>query len=207
MRSYRRVDSGDRTLIQIVDAAMAESARRSGPWLVCHRGCTQCCMGPFAINQLDARRLRRGLARLAGRDPERAAAVVERARLAVVKMSRDFPGDIQTGIIDRDDEPFAEQYANEPCPALDPATGACEVYAARPITCRTFGPPVRIGGEALGVCELCYTGATDEEIAACQVDIDPDGVEYALVDELGETGETIVAFALIAAGTEPGARG
>ena len=59
-----RLDSGDRTLIQIVDAALAEAARKSGQWLVCRVGCTQCCIGPFPISQLDARRLRGGLAEL-----------------------------------------------------------------------------------------------------------------------------------------------
>src|SRR5690242_261004 len=46
--------AGDRAFIQIVDAATAEAARRSGPWLACRPGCTQCCIGPFPITQLDA---------------------------------------------------------------------------------------------------------------------------------------------------------
>ena len=62
--------SGDQALIQIVDAALAEAARKSGPWLVCRPGCTGCCMGPFPITQLDARRLREGLAELESRDRE-----------------------------------------------------------------------------------------------------------------------------------------
>ena len=42
----------DRSLIQIVDAALAEAARKSGAWLVCRSGCTECCMGPFSITPL-----------------------------------------------------------------------------------------------------------------------------------------------------------
>jgi hypothetical protein len=61
MQNEQRIDAQDNELIQIVDAAVAEAARRSGAWLVCRLGCTQCCIGPFPINQLDARRLRRGL--------------------------------------------------------------------------------------------------------------------------------------------------
>ncbi|HEX3155445.1 MAG TPA: YkgJ family cysteine cluster protein, partial [Candidatus Angelobacter sp.] len=53
--------AGDQKLVQIVDAALAEAARRSGDWLVCRKGCTQCCYGPFAISQLDAWRLQKGL--------------------------------------------------------------------------------------------------------------------------------------------------
>ena len=60
----------------------------------------------------------------------------------------------------------------EPCPVLDPETGTCDLYPPRPVTCRVFGPPVRWGGDAVGVCELCFDGATDEEIAACEVQLD-----------------------------------
>jgi Fe-S-cluster containining protein len=192
------VDAGDVALIQIVDAALAEAARKSGPWLVCRLGCTQCCMGPFAITQLDAYRLRRGLAELEFRDPARAIRVRQRAREAVARISNDFPGDAATGLLA--DNEFPDSMDQDPCPALDPETGGCDLYAARPITCRTFGPPVRCGEEAVGVCELCFQGASDAEIAACEVESDPDGLELRLLKELeqvtGARGETIVAFAL-----------
>ena len=178
------LDAGDAALIQIVDAALAEAARRSGPWLVCRPGCTQCCLGPFSINQLDARRLRQGLAALEVSDRDRAARVRERARALVGQAVP--PADAQTD--------------DEPCPALDPATGHCDLYAARPLTCRTFGPPVRCGSDEVGVCELCFSGATDDEIAACEVEIDPEGMESDLLAELdaatGEMEMTTVAAAL-----------
>jgi Fe-S-cluster containining protein len=88
------------------------------------------------------------------------------------------------------------------CPALDPAAGTCDLYAARPITCRTFGPAVRFGAESLAVCELCYQGAADAEIAACEVAVDPENLEAELLHELeaaGQNGETVVAFALAVA--------
>jgi hypothetical protein len=72
---FRYPSSGDRKLIQIVDAALANATRQSGEWLACRPGCTQCCIGAFAINQLDALRLRRGLAELEFRAPERAGAI------------------------------------------------------------------------------------------------------------------------------------
>jgi hypothetical protein len=62
-----------------------------------------------------------------------------------------------------------------------------------------FGPPVR-NEEGLGVCELCYQGASDEEIAACEMEPDPDDLESALLKKLegstGTRGNTIVAFCL-----------
>ena len=197
---------GDEALIQIVDTAMAEAARKSGAWLVCRPGCTGCCMGPFPITQLDAQRLREGLADLGRRDPDRAALVRKRARQAVARILPDFPGDAATGVLGEDEEAeerFAALAEDGPCPVLDPATGACDLYAARPITCRIFGPPVRCGSEAVGVCELCFQGASDQEIAACEVEIDPHGLESRLSDELeratGAHGQTIVAFALVTA--------
>lgn len=193
---------GDQKLVQIIDSALADTARRSGEWLVCKLGCTQCCMGAFTINQLDALRLQRGLAELEVTDPARAAQVRERARASISRFSQDFPGDRKTGILDEGEtaEALFEEFANdEPCPVLDPQTGMCNLYAARPLTCRVFGPPVQSEG-GLGVCELCYHGASEEEIAACEMTVDPEGIEPALLDELerstGRRGRTIVAFAL-----------
>jgi Fe-S-cluster containining protein len=196
--------STDQQLIQIVDAALADAKRKSGDWLACRPGCTQCCIGPFAINQLDARRLRQGLSDLESSDPARAVRIRNRARDSVARLSAVFPGDPATGILAEDEVSealFAGFADDEPCPALDPGTGLCDLYAARPMTCRTFGPPVRSGPEgALGVCELCYHGATDEAIAACEMEPDPRNVEGALLEQLekstGVRGNTIVAFCL-----------
>ena len=197
-----RLPPGDQKLVQIIDSALADTARRSGEWLVCKLGCTQCCMGAFTINQLDALRLQRGLAELEVTDPARAAQVRERARASISRFSQDFPGDRKTGILDEGEtaEALFEEFANdEPCPVLDPQTGRCDLYAARPLTCRVFGPPVQSEG-GLGVCELCYHGASEEEIAACEMTVDLEGIEPALLDELerstGRRGRTIVAFAV-----------
>lgn len=189
---------GDRDLIQIVDVAMREAERRSGPWLACRIGCYECCIGPFPITALDALRLREGLSELETRDPERAGRVRARARESAERLKQEFPGDTVALVLDIED---AGQ--NELCPALDPASGACDLYDARPITCRTFGPAMRLPADAevsaVGVCELCYRGASDDEIAACEVEVDTRR-EAQLLHELeksgGGSGETLVAFAL-----------
>jgi Fe-S-cluster containining protein len=189
----------DRELIQIVDAALAEATRRSGDWLACRPGCTQCCVGVFPINQLDTWRLRRGLAALEKNEPVRAQRIRQRAKQSVARLSADFPGDVATGLLNREDERFEEFANDEPCPALDPATGLCDLYESRPMTCRIFGPPVR-SEDGLGVCEVCYQGASDEEIAACEMKADPDDLESTLLEKIEEssgiTGETIVTFCL-----------
>lgn len=200
MRSF--VPPRDSELIQIVDSALADVARRSGKRLVCRPGCTQCCIGAFAINQLDAVRLRQGFINLELREPERAGRLRQRAREAVSRLAKDFPGNPTTGMLDDGKEAeqrFADFANDEPCPALDPQTGLCELYESRPMTCRVFGPPVR-SEDGLGVCELCFQDATDQEIAACEMNPDPDELESTLNEELekatGSRGQTIVAFCL-----------
>jgi Fe-S-cluster containining protein len=199
MCGSKSVQSGNRKLVQIVDAALADSVRRSGSWLACRPGCTQCCIGVFAISQLDALRLQEGLAELEQRDPERAQRVRQRAQDSVRRLQVDFPGELSTGVV-AEDTAALEAFANdEPCPVLDPETGMCDLYAARPMTCRIFGPPVRSEG-GLGVCELCFQGATPEQIAACELHADVDQLETKLLKRLerttGKRGNTIVAFAL-----------
>ena len=193
---------GDRRLIQILDAALADTTKKSGDWLVCRPGCSSCCVGIFPINQLDALRLRRGLKDLQRSAPERAAAVQARARDAVARHAGEFPGDPVSGILNEGDEAeeqFSEFANDEPCPALDPVTGKCELYESRPMTCRVFGPPVE-SEDGLGVCELCYHGASEAEIAACEMKPDPDHLEAVLIEKVetntGVHGNTIIAYCL-----------
>lgn len=203
--SVRRLPSADGALIQIVDAALTDSTRRSGEWLVCRRGCTQCCMGVFAIHQLDAVRLQHGLADLEKTDPQRAGRIRSRARDSIQRLASEFPGDAKTGVLEAEvfeegseaEQRFAEFANDEPCPVLDPESGLCDLYDARPMTCRTFGPPVR-SEDGLGVCELCFQGATDEQIVACEMVVDPEDLEAKMVEKVEKTrgprGSTIVAY-------------
>src|SRR5579871_569796 len=199
----------DSQLVQIVDAALAEAARKSGDWLVCRPGCTQCCVGVFAINQLDVGRLRQGMAMLEKSHPKRAAAIKQRAQKSLQRLTKDFPGNARTGILEDSEEAqgLFEEFGNdEVCPVLDPDTGLCELYEFRPMTCRVFGPPVR-SEDGLGVCELCYHGATDQEIAACEMKPDPDDLEAKLLRKTekasGMRGETIIAFCVAGESAKP----
>ena len=192
----------DAQLVQIVDAALAQVVQKSGDWLACRIGCTQCCVGVFAINQLDALRLRHGLNKLEHSQPEKARAIRERARQSMARLAAHFPGDLNTGIL-ADDEASLERFESfgndEACPALSPVTGKCELYESRPMTCRVFGPPLRTE-DGLGVCELCYDGASADEIAACELVTGTDTLEATLnveAERLAKrSGETIIAFGL-----------
>jgi Fe-S-cluster containining protein len=194
----------DPQLIQIVNSALADAFQKSSKWLACKPGCSQCCVGVFAINQLDALRLRKGLAELELRDPQHAARIRERVDATVARLSPDFPGDPASGLLNTDDSDEAckqwDDWANDvPCPVLDPEKGTCDLYESRPIICRTFGPALTSEND-LGHCELCFVGASEEEVQAHEMHPDPDHLEEALLKELeettGEKGETIIAFAL-----------
>jgi Fe-S-cluster containining protein len=135
-------------------------------------------------------------------EPALAAEVERRARAWIAEYGPEFPGDRETGLLSETEAERFEEFANEAaCPALDPATGRCDVYAWRPMTCRVFGPPIRMDagiddGDALGLCELCFAGASEEQVAACEMPV-PHELEAELLDEVGAKGETLVAFALL----------
>jgi Fe-S-cluster containining protein len=201
--------AGDRELVQIMDAAFADAAKRAGELLVCKPGCTQCCYGAFAINQLDALRLHEGMARLRKENRTLAVAIERRAKAWVAENGQGFPGTLETGILGDSDEEreHFEEFANDAvCPVLDPETGRCDLYEWRPMTCRVFGPPVRAQApdgesDALGHCELCFAAASAEVVAACEMPV-PHELEQQLIDHLGAKGETVVAFAVLHQGAE-----
>jgi Fe-S-cluster containining protein len=206
-----QIRASDQHLIQITDAAFADAARRSGDHLVCHPGCTQCCHGTFAISALDAVRLRYGMEQLTASEPARAEQIRARADLFWKEYAPAYPGNLVTGILGQSEaeQEVFEDFANEAaCPALDPATGLCDLYEYRPMTCRIFGPPVRMGAqdsdqvdveeEALGlaICELCFTEATEEEILAAEMQA-PHAEEDDLLNQLPNAEEqTIIAHVI-----------
>ena len=191
------------SLIQIVDAAVADAYRRGGPHLVCKPGCSQCCIGVFPIAHEDAALLREGLEALEKTDPERAARIHTRVADSLTRLDPRFPGDRTTGILNEDYEAaiLFEEFANdEPCPVLDPSTGTCDLYESRPLLCRTFGPPMRTEENNLATCELCFIHATTEEIASCELDRTIPAQEAASNEAFNAAhhlhGETLIAYAL-----------
>lgn len=196
----------DAELVQIVNAALADATDRArtsdgASWLTCHPGCTPCCHGVFRISPLDADRLRTGLSALRAINPLRAGAIQLRAQSLVATLKHRFPGDPATGILHAEDETW-DAFADLPeadaaCPVLDPATGHCELYEARPLTCRVFGPPVQ-NEDGIGMCELCYVGATETSVLHGEMQLS----HHELEDELTRAyppGDTVIAWAVLPA--------
>jgi len=114
-----------------------------------------------------------------------------------------FPGDAESGLLGDDDDAearFCTRHWEMACPALDPASGRCELYASRPLACRTMGTPVRVGGKDLASCGHCFGPASDEERERCRAHPDPEGREDVLLSDVetrsGLAGETFITFAL-----------
>jgi len=190
-------------LLQILDTALASAISRSGDHLACRPGCSQCCHGVFEISALDAHRLREALADAPEPLRSRLQTRISAARAHLLPF---FPGDPATGVLHPDhqaQELFEEWAHADPCPILDPATQTCDLYAARPILCRTFGPPIRNDADdieaGLSICELCFTQATDDEILAAETDSTfralQHPLEAAYESANPQTGPTIIAFA------------
>jgi Fe-S-cluster containining protein len=120
----------------------------------CRRGCSRCCIGPFAITILDARLLRRGLTTVSAEVREDIEA---RANSQVQALERAFPRLADSPFLDdwtdEDQDAVAARFADLPCPALD-AQGSCRVYETRPLTCRTMGIPIELNGAVQGACDV-----------------------------------------------------
>ena len=194
---------GDQSLLPILDQAIASAIQRSGPHLACRPGCAQCCHGVFEISALDAHRLREALDAAPSYLQSRIRTRIAAAREHLLPF---FPGDPSTGILSDNEEQvelFEEWAHADPCPILDPATQTCDLYAARPVLCRTFGPPIRNDASdieaGLAICELCFTHATPEETLAAEIDSSfrtlQEECESAYQSEHPGTGPTIIAFA------------
>jgi Fe-S-cluster containining protein len=129
--------------------------------------------------------------------------IIARADAAWQRLATDFPGDPSSGLLftqPRHEADF-EEFANEEvCPVLDPSTGTCDLYAARPVQCRTFGPPVRNEDGDLTVCELCFVEAPPEEVERCEMGQSWRPLEEDLIlaaeQRSGLHGPTVIAFAL-----------
>lgn len=198
------LDAADDALVSRFDESMADAAERAGSLYGCGPGRSRCCRGPFPINFLDAHRLQRGMIALASRDPARAAAVRRRAARVVRRFWKDFPGDPRTGVLAEDEEAkrqFCGRHGALMCPALDGATGRCNVYEWRPLACRSMGPPVSLRGVDLAPCPYCFGPASADDVERCRATPDAERQEDALQAEVeareGQSGDTLIPFALV----------
>ena len=180
----------DFVILETVAAAVKESHARAGKWIACRAGCSECCSVLFPITMQDAERLRRGVA---AAPEEGRAGIVGRARGLLAEIWPDFPGG--AGVFRANEEWqewFLTRHKGHACPVVDPTTGACRLYAHRPVACRLYGHLIQIGEEAQTICHYCFQGATAAEIEASRVVVPVAAVEQGAL----EAGETLIAWVL-----------
>jgi Fe-S-cluster containining protein len=95
-------------------AARAQATRAAHSWWPCSRGCDLCCRALPRLPAISAPEWERLRDALADLSPEARAAIVARAH-------------------------EAPAVGPLTCPILDVSSGACLLYDARPIACRTYG--------------------------------------------------------------------
>ena len=127
-------------LLGELDAWFARGVAGAGHGVVlCRRGCSACCNGPFDISPADAELVAAAFTRL---DPATQAAVRARAigqlgRYAEVAPGWGAPWNIEAIGEDLFDQ-VSDALADEPCPAVNDH-GECLIYESRPATCRMTG--------------------------------------------------------------------
>ena len=135
------------------DAAFAQVAQRHPQEVACHPGCDDCCHALFDLSLVEALALALGFLEL----PREAR---RQARRRALKAAPIFDRAVEEAFaLSGEDRTQALSRARVPCPLLE--QGRCLLYAQRPITCRLYGVPVAVGGQAR-TCHLARfrTGTT-----------------------------------------------
>ncbi|MDP3425993.1 MAG: thiamine pyrophosphate-binding protein, partial [Humidesulfovibrio sp.] len=113
----------------------------------CEKGCSDCCHALFDLTLVEALFLNTVFnARFKGKDRTRILKRADEADRQVHRLKRDAFRAVKDG--QNAQEILLEMAkVRVRCPLLDDQ-GLCEMYDARPVTCRIYGVPTAIGGEA-----------------------------------------------------------
>lgn len=140
--------------------------------VLCRRGCTACCHGPFDISPADAELVDTGLDLL---DPVARQLVAHRAARQLdgyhdVAPGWGVPWDVDT-LAESVFDDLVDALAELPCPALSGA-GDCVIYEHRPATCRMTGLPMLAGTTTLeNVCPIVDTSPAYAALAPVRFDL------------------------------------
>jgi hypothetical protein len=152
-----------RKILERLDAWAADSRARHGERMECRRGCDDCCRRHLTLFPVEAEALGRA-----------AAALPAAGREALAEHLAAW------------DERYADDPEEAPCPLL--REGACLLYEARPVLCRTHGFPLltRPSGDpdsgeegSLGWCFRNFRDAPDRPVDPRGV-LDMDRINRAL---------------------------
>ncbi|MBU1042356.1 MAG: YkgJ family cysteine cluster protein [Proteobacteria bacterium] len=113
----------------------------------CEKGCSDCCHALFDLTLVEALFVNTVFnARFQGKDRTRILKRADEADRLVHRLKRDAFRAVKDGQ-NAQDILLEMAKVRVRCPLLDD-NGLCEMYDARPVTCRIYGVPTAIGGEA-----------------------------------------------------------
>jgi hypothetical protein len=124
-------------VVERVQAFADQAAAAQAAHLVCAKGCDGCCRLRRTAFAVEIAAIRRHVQQL------------EPARVTALQARRDLP----------------EVRAGARCVFLDD-DGACAVYPARPIICRTHGPAVTSADSGVVWCQLTFADHPPEAVPA-----------------------------------------
>lgn len=131
-----------------VDALFASISRDFPDCVKCKEGCSDCCHALFDLSLVEAVYLNSRFKALFPLGAERSAILssADEADRKAYKLKRKLYKDSQAG---RDSNEILEEVGRTRlrCPLLG-ADDRCRIYAERPITCRVYGVPANIAGQA-----------------------------------------------------------
>lgn len=164
-----------RAFLDQLDVWFERGVAAAGPGVVlCRRGCSACCFGPFDISPADAALAASAVDRL---DPPVRTAVRARAadqlnRYAAVASSWAHPWDVDDDIGDEAFDAVTDALAAVPCPALS-ADGSCLIHEERPATCRMTGLSMQTMERDVieNVCPILHTSVRYAELAPTLFDL------------------------------------
>lgn len=136
-----------KALVDQADAVFKKVQEEYNECVACKVGCADCCHALFDLTLIEAMFIKNQFDKIIPK--EQREKLIERANAAdrkVYKLKRDASKAYQNG---EPENKILEKMAKERvrCPLLEDSD-KCELYASRPITCRLYGIPTVIGGEA-----------------------------------------------------------
>lgn len=130
------------------DAVFARVAAQYPECVTCREGCSDCCHALFDLSLVEAMAVNAAFNTAFGHGRERSEILTRASEIdrALTRLKREMfraekDGESPEAIMAR------AAALREPCPLLGP-DDRCLLYAARPITCRLYGIPTVIGGQA-----------------------------------------------------------
>ncbi len=164
-----------RQLLGDLDEWFAQGVASAGHDVVlCRRGCSACCNGPFDISPADAQMISAAVDRLPA---DIAAQVRARAQEQIATYHEAAPWWQSPWDVDILDEEYFDRFglqlAHHPCPALGDDSG-CVIYDNRPATCRMIGLSLvkPDGGVLDNDCPILHTSQKYAELNPVLFDLE-----------------------------------